>query len=115
MSMAFLNFGVMSEKKNKFIEWFRKFTWKQRLIMYAVAVLVAVVYIYVFSDSNYRQHKKLDIKIKEQKAEVEKQEKNVEAQSEYKDIRTDSMELERYRREVLNMKKENEDLYIVKK
>lgn len=105
----------MSEKNNKIIDWFRRFTWKQRLIMYLVTVLVALVYIYVFSDSNYREHKKLNIKIKEQKAEVKKQEKNVKAQSEYKDIRTDTMELERYRREVLNMKKPNEDVYIVKK
>lgn len=105
----------MSEKKNKIIDWFRRFTWKQRLIMYAAAVLAALVYIYVFSDSNYREHKKLNTKIEEQKVEVKKQEKNVKAQSEYKDIRTDTMELERYRREVLNMKKPNEDLYIVKK
>ena len=83
--------------------------------MYAAAVLAALVYIYVFSDSNYREHKKLNTKIEEQKVEVKKQEKNVKAQSEYKDIRTDTMELERYRREVLNMKKPNEDLYIVKK
>lgn len=105
----------MSDRNNKIIEWFRKFTWKQRLIMYAVAVLVAVIYIFVFSDSNYRIHKKMDTKIKEQEAEVEKQEKNVDAQSTYENIQQDSQVLERYRREVLNMKKENEDLYILKK
>ena len=105
----------MSEKKNKIINWFRRFTWKQRFIMYLVVVLAAVFYIFVLSDSNYRLHKKLNAKIAEEKVEAEKQKQNVATQSEYKDIHTDSMELERYRREKLNMKKPDEDLYIVKK
>ena len=105
----------MSDRKNKIIEWFRRFTWKQRLIMYAAVVMLAVVYVFVFSDSNYHIHQKLNTKIKEQEAEVEKQEKNVDAQSTYENIQQDSQVLERYRREVLNMKKENEDLYILKK
>ena len=83
--------------------------------MYAATVLLAVIYIFGFSDSNYRIHKKLDTKIAESEEEVKKQEKNVEAQSTYENIQQDSQVLERYRREQLNMKKPNEDLYILKK
>ncbi len=104
----------MSDRKDKIIDWFRKFTWKQRLIMYAAVVLLAVVCVVVLSDGNYWQHKKLNTKIKEQEAELKKAEKNVEVQSTYKDIRQDSQVLERYRREQLNMKKENEDLFLIK-
>ena len=104
----------MSDRKNKIIDWFRRFTWKQRLIMYASVVLIFVAYIFVFSDSNYHIHQKLNTKIAEQEAELKKEEKNVESQSTYKDIRKDSLVLERYRREQLNMKKENEDLFLIK-
>ncbi len=93
---------------------FHNFNWKKRLIMYAAVVLLAVAYIFIFSDSNYHVHKKLNDKIKEKEVENEKQKKNVEIQSIYKGIRNDSMTLERYRREQLNMKKENEDVFIIK-
>ena len=104
----------MSERNNKIIDWFRRFTWKQRLIMYAAVVMLAVVYVFVFSDSNYHIHQKLNTKIKEQEAELKKAEKNVEAQSVNKDFKNDSVTRERYRREQLNMKKENEDLFLIK-
>lgn len=104
----------MSERNNKIIDWFRRFTWKQRLIMYAAVVMLAVVYVFVFSDSNYHIHQKLNTKIKEQEAESKKAEKNVEAQSVNKDFKNDSVTRERYRREQLNMKKENEDLFLIK-
>ena len=54
------------------------------------------------------------MKIAEPEAELKKAERNVEMQSTYKDIRQDSQVLERYRREQLNMKKENEDLFLIK-
>ena len=104
----------MSERNNKIIDWFRRFTWKQRLIMYAAVVMLAVVYVFVFSDSNYHIHQKLNTKIKEQEAELKKAEKNVEIQSINKDFKNDSVTRERYRREQLNMKKENEDLFLIK-
>ncbi|MBR4488339.1 MAG: septum formation initiator family protein [Bacteroidales bacterium] len=104
----------MSERNNKIIDWFRRFTWKQRLIMYAAVVMLAVVYVFVFSDSNYHIHQKLNTKIKEQEAELKKAEKNVEIQSVNKDFKNDSVTRERYRREQLNMKKENEDLFLIK-
>ena len=104
----------MSDRNNKIIDWFRRFTWKQRLIMYAAVVMLAVVYVFVFSDSNYHIHQKLNTKIKEQEAELEKAEKNVKAQSTYKDIRQDSLVLEGYRRGPLNMKKPNEDVFYIK-
>lgn len=106
----------MWEEKRKFSisNLFRNFNWKKRLIMYAVVVLMAVVYVAVFSDGNYWQHKKLNTKIAEQEAELEKAQKNVEVQSTFKDLHQDSLVLERYRREQLNMKKENEDLFMIK-
>lgn len=104
----------MSDRKNKIVDWFRRFTWKQRLIMYAAVVMLAVVYVFVFSDSNYHIHQKRNTKIKEQEAESKKAEKNVEAQSTYKDLHQDSLVLESYRRLQLNMKKENEDLFLIK-
>ena len=107
--------SVMAEKKKFNINnLFRNFTWKKRLIMYAAVVLLAVVYIFVFSDSNYRVHRKLNNKIAEQKVGVEKQEKNVATQSTHINIKTDSMALERYRRVQLNMKKPDEDVFIIK-
>lgn len=104
----------MLDRENKIIDWFRRFTWKQRLIMYAAVVMLAVVYVFVFSDSNYHIHQKLNTKIKEQEAELKKAEKNVEIQSVNKDFKNDSVTRERYRREQLNMKKENEDLFLIK-
>lgn len=104
----------MSEKRKKVVDWFRKFTWKQRLIMYVAVILLAVVYIFVFSDSNYRIHKKLNTKIAEQEAELEKQKQNIATQSTYKNIENDSVEREHFIREQLNMKKPNEDVYILK-
>lgn len=106
----------MWEEKRKFSisNLFRNFNWKKRLIMYAVVVLMAVVYTVVLSDDNYWQHKKLNMKIAEQEAELEKAEKNVEVQSTYKDLHQDSLVLESYRRLQLNMKKENEDLFMIK-
>ncbi len=105
---------MLEEKKFNISNLFRNFNWKKRLIMYAVVVALAVVYIFVFSDSNYMIHKKLNNKIAEQEQELEKQEQNVAAQSTYKNLRNDSLDLERYRREQLNMKKENEDLFLIK-
>ena len=106
----------MCEEKRKFSisNLFRNFNWKKRLIMYAVVVLMAVVYTVVLSDDIYWQHKKLNMKIAEQEAELEKAEKNVEVQSTYKDLHQDSLVLESYRRLQLNMKKENEDLFMIK-
>ena len=110
-----LKISVMwEEKKFNISNLFRNFNWKKRLIMFAVVVALAVVYIFVFSDSNYRIHKKLNNKIAEQEQELEKQKQNVAAQSTYKNMRNDSLDLERYRREQLNMKKENEDLFLIK-
>ena len=95
---------------------FHNFNWKKRLIMYVAVILLAVAYIFIFSDSNYRVHKKYNNKIKELEVENEKQKKNVEIQSTYEGIsdRKDSLTLERYRREQLNMKKPDEDLFIIK-
>ncbi|MBR3577316.1 MAG: septum formation initiator family protein [Bacteroidales bacterium] len=104
----------MLDRENKIIDWFRRFTWKQRLIMYAAVVMLAVVYVFVFSDSNYHIHQKLNTKIKEQEAELKKAEKNVEIQSVNKDFKNDSVTRERYRREQLNMKKPNEDVFYIK-
>lgn len=109
-----LIFCVMLDRENKIIDWFRRFTWKQRLIMYAAVVMLAVVYVFVFSDSNYHIHQKLNTKIKEQEAELKKAEKNVEIQSVNKDFKNDSVTRERYRREQLNMKKPNEDVFYIK-
>lgn len=106
---------MSEEKKFNLNNIFRNFNWKKWLIMYAAVVLLAVVYIFVFSDSNYRIHKKLNTRITEMEDEVEKQNQNVAVQSTYKDIHKDSMALERYRREQLNMKKPNEDLIVIKK
>lgn len=105
---------MWEEKKFKISNLFRNFNWWKRLIMYAVVVLMAVAFVVLFSDGNYWQHKKLNMKIAEQEAELKKAERNVEMQSTYKDIRQDSQVLERYRREQLNMKKENEDLFLIK-
>lgn len=104
----------MSDRKNQIINWFRRFTWKQRLIMYAAVVMLAVVYVFVFSDSNYHIHQKLNTKISELEIENKKAEKNVEIQSVNKDFKNDSLSRERYRREQLNMKKPNEDVFYIK-
>lgn len=90
-------------------------TWKRRFIMYVVVLAIALVYIFAFSDSNYRKHRKLDTKIKEYETEISKQQKNLEGQRTFEDIQSNPQLMERYRREVLNMKKPDEDLFIIEK
>lgn len=90
-------------------------TWKRRFIMYAVTLVVALVYIFAFSDGNYRKHRKLNTKIEEYESEISKQQKNLEDQRTFENIQKDPQLMERYRREVLNMKKPDEDLFIIKK
>ncbi len=88
--------------------------WQRRLIFYGIALLGAIVYIFVLSDSNYNRHHKLNNKIEEYEAEIAKQQKNLDNQCSYKNLQKDPKLKERYRREVLNMKKNDEDVFIIK-
>lgn len=90
-------------------------TWKRRFIMYFATLIIALVYIFAFSDSNYRRHRKLDTKIEEYESEISKQQKNLEEQRTFENIQDNPQLMERYRREVLNMKKSDEDLFIIEK
>lgn len=104
----------VSEQQNNQEEKKKLRPWQRRFIMYGVAILVTVFYIYVLSDSNYNMRRKLDNKIAEYEAEIAKQQKNYEQQCTYESMQTDLNHKERFYREVLNMKKPNEDVFIIK-
>jgi len=84
-----------------------------RMILYAGVLLLAFIYIFGLSDSGFRRHKKLSNNIKQLENAIQEQKKHLDETTVYGKIHEDPEEMEKYRREELNLKKEQEDVFII--
>lgn len=102
-----------NENKNNGKQALKK-RWVTRIIMYSATLVLFLAYIFLVSDSNYKAHKKLTEKAKEYEQVNADQKALLDQARKYENIQSDTILLEKYRREVLNLKKENEDVFIIK-
>ncbi len=84
-----------------------------RLFIYILAFLISLVYIYVFSDTNYQRHSALRQKIKQVETENAKLQGYLENAHTPEEIRKSPALMEQHVREQLNMKRADEDVFII--
>lgn len=87
--------------------------WVTRIIMYVATLALFLAYIFFASDSNLKKHKRLEAKAKQYEQVNASQKALLDKAREYENIQVDTFMMEKYRREVLNLKKADEDLFIV--
>ena len=82
--------------------------------MYVGVLLLFVAYFVFVSDNNYKTHKKLDEQTEQYKQVNAAQKALLDNARKYENIHKDTVLMEQYRREKLNLKKEDEDVFIIK-
>lgn len=83
------------------------------LTIYILLFLGALVYIYVFSDTNYQRHAVLRQKIRQVESENAKLQGYLENTHTPEEIRRSPALMEKHVREQLNMKRSDEDIFII--
>jgi cell division protein FtsB len=86
----------------------RKVIWA----VYAVTIVAFLFYI-IFSDHAYKTHKELNRKISNLEKKIVNTQHQVSNEYTYEQLMSDSVLLEKYAREQLNMHKADEDVFIL--
>lgn len=87
----------------------------RRITIYALAFMLPLLYVAFLSDSNYTKHRQLDEKINEIEKENAKVSSYLEEAHSSDEIKNNQALMEKHIREELNMKKNNEDVFIISK
>ena len=87
----------------------------RKITLYTLAFALPLVYVAFLSDSNYIKHKQLDEKLKEIETENAKIRSYLEEAHTSDEIKNSKTLMEKHIREELNMKKSNEDVFIISK
>lgn len=85
----------------------------KKIVLYTVTIVFALVYFFFLSDSNLGRHKQLDKKANQLENETYKLQNYINNSYSYDEINKNPKLLEKYAREQLNMKKADEDVFIV--
>ena len=88
---------------------------RRKILMYITVFVLPLLYVYIFSDSNIKKHRDLDAKAAKLKTEIARLNNFVSNRYSYEEISGSPVLLEQYAREQLNMKKENEDVFIIER
>lgn len=97
-----------NEQKPKLRSRFRFFT-----ILYIVTFLLFVVYFFFISDHNLKTHRDLSRKISNLEEKITNTKNQVGNVYTYEQLIADSVLLEKYGREQLNMHKPEEDVFVI--
>lgn len=89
-----------------------KRTWIKYTLIYGCTIIAFVVYL-LLSDHSLKTHHDLNRKISTLERKIENTKHQVGNAYTYEQLSTDSVLLERYAREQLNMHKPNEDVFIL--
>ncbi len=81
--------------------------------LYVGTVLAALVYFFFVSDNNLMRHRQLNAKAEQLEHEIFKLQNYIQNSYSYDEISNNPKLLEQYAREQLNMKKADEDVFIV--
>ena len=82
-------------------------------ILYVVTFLLFLAYIFFLSDHNLKTHKDLNRKISNLEDKISNTKNQVGNVYTYEQLMADSVLLEKYGREQLNMHKPNEDVFVI--
>ncbi len=83
------------------------------LIVYGITIVLFLCYFFFISDHNLKTHKELNRKIDNLKDKITYTKNQVGNSYTFEQLNADSVLLEKYAREHLNMHKENEDVFIL--
>ncbi len=81
--------------------------------LYAATLLLFLVYIFFLSDHNIKKHRELNRKISNLEERITNTKNQVGNVYTYEQLSADSVLLEKYAREQLNMHKPNEDVFVI--
>ena len=81
---------------------------------YILVLLVFVIWMMFFDTNSWLTHQKLDNEISEIKTNIEYYQSEIEQDNKVLNTLKDSVEIEKYARETYYMKRENEDVFIIK-
>ena len=82
-------------------------------ILYVVTFLLFLAYIFFLSDHNLKTHRDLNRKISNLEDKISNTKNQVGNVYTYEQLMADSVLLEKYGREQLNMHKPNEDVFVI--
>lgn len=82
-------------------------------ILYVVTLLLFLAYFFFFSDHNLKTHRDLNRKISNLEDKIANTKNQVGNVYTFEQLMEDSVLLERYGREQLNMHKPNEDVFVI--
>lgn len=104
---------MKSKEKKEYLKLWKGRIRKRKWILYLCVFLFPLIYVYFFSDSNIKKHRSLDVKAQKLQSEIERLNSFVSNSYSYEEISASDSLLEKYAREQLNMKKPNEDLFVI--
>ena len=81
---------------------------------YILVLLVFTVWMLFFDTNSWLTHQKLDDEISEIKTNIKYYQSEIEQDNKVLNTLKDSVEIEKYARETYYMKRENEDVFIIK-
>jgi|GEM_PF-567847 len=81
--------------------------------LYVGTIVIAAAYFFFFSDNDLRKHRSLDTKAETLENEIFKLQNYIQNSYSYDEIYNNPKLLEKYVREQLNMKKPDEDVFII--
>lgn len=93
--------NIKSRKKRNFI------------LLYCGTIVVFLCYFFFFSNHSFKTHRELDKKIDNLEEKITYTKNQIGNVYTFEQLNNDSILLERYAREHLNMHKENEDVFIM--
>lgn len=98
----------------KFSELKNKKGFKLILNSYVIISIIFIVWMYFFDENNYQNHAKFNKEIKVLENSINVYKKKIANDEAMIKRLQDSLQLERFAREKYLMKKDNEDVYIIK-
>lgn len=86
---------------------------KIKIISYILTFLLPLIYVFFFSESNFKKHQSLRSEAKKTQEAIDLARGYLSNQYTYEEIQQNPRLMEKYIREELNMKKPNEDVFII--
>lgn len=87
--------------------------WRLYLSIYGVTILLFLSYFLFFSEHNLKTHRELNRKIDNLKSRIANTKNQIGNAYTFEQLSADSVLLEKYARENLNMHRPNEDVFII--
>lgn len=99
----------------KIVAWIKKYVFGINKYVLVISLFL-IVFLFSSGESNFFKRIKYDQQIQALRTEIEKYEKELEANKQrLESLKTDKEGLEKFAREEYRMKKSDEDLFVIKK